>query len=303
MKKNNGFVLIFVLGYALALSSLIIFFNYETKKYIDFFTKYIENVEMERICDIGFEISRKILENDKNNYDWIGENWAKERNYKIGNYDMKIVIKDENSKINLNKIIGEKGQINQSLLELLKNLFAINGYSSSLLDCLLDWMDEDNLERPLGAEFMYYSSIGLKGIPFNKPLSYLRELFLIKDYDEKIIKGDREKNSPGLLDFVTIYSDDKININTCRREIINAMGFTNEEVEAIIEEREKHPLTESFLIGINKNAYLKNKGLIKYKSNYFYVYINVKSERGEEKYIEGIIKKDKNVGLIKKGVL
>ncbi|MCM8832520.1 MAG: type II secretion system protein GspK, partial [Candidatus Omnitrophica bacterium] len=113
--------------------------------------------------------------------------------------------------------------------------------------------------------------------------------------------GNEEKK--GLLDFITIYSDDKININTCKNEILNSIGFTNEQVNRIIEERENRPLDERFLLEINRNIFLKNKSLIKYKSNYFHIFIKVKNEKGEEKIIDGILKKDKTVDLIKKGIL
>jgi len=301
MNKNRGVILIFVLGISLALASLILFFNYETKKYIDYFTSSYEEIKMERVEEVGFEIARKILENDTNNYDWTGENWNKERTFIIDDYELKITITDENSKININRVIGEKGQVNQSLLDLLKNLFEISGYSTSLVDCLLDWIDEDNLPRASGAENFYYSSIGLKNIPPNRNLLTLKELFLIKGFDEKIIQGDEEKM--GILSFVTIYSDDKININTCRGEIINAMGFTGSQVDTIIMERENRPLNERFLLRINRNAFLKNRSLIKYKSNYFHVSINIKDIKGNEKLVEGVFKKDKNVELIKKGIL
>ncbi|MCM8803937.1 MAG: general secretion pathway protein GspK [Candidatus Omnitrophica bacterium] len=304
MKKNNkGVILIIVLGFSLALTFITLFFNYKINKYVDSLSILYESLQMDRISEVGFEIAKEIIEKDRNNYDWLEEKWNKERSFKIENYDLIIIIKDENSKINLNKVIGEKGQSNQLLLDILKNLFIICEYPSSLLDCLLDWIDEDNLERPFGAEYFYYSKIGLKKLPPNKNISNLRELYLIKDYNEKILTGDKEKNKKGLLDFITIYSDDKININTCEKEIMNAMGFTNEEVDSILSEREKKPLNETFLIKINREVFLKNKSLIKYVSNYFYVSINVKNEKGYEKIYKGIFEKNKDVRLIKKGIL
>ena len=301
MKKNNGFIMIIVLGFSLAFTSIVLFFNYKTKKYIATVMQNYENFEMERMCELGFEIAKELLKNDKNSYDYPGEEWAHKRIFNIEDYNLEIFIKDENSKININKVIGEKGEVNQKLLDLLKNLFLICEYPSSLLDSLLDWIDEDNLERPAGAEYFYYSSMGFKNLPPNKKIKSLRELFLIKGYDEKIITGEKEKK--GILNFITIYSDDKININTCENEILNAMGFTNEDVSIIMEERENKPLNESFLLNTNREVFLKNKSLIKYTSNYFHVYIKVKNKKGDEKDVEGIIKKDKGLELIKRGIL
>ncbi|MCM8784849.1 MAG: general secretion pathway protein GspK [Candidatus Omnitrophica bacterium] len=300
-KKNKGFILIFVLGFSLILTSVVLFFNYKTKKYLESFKNYYDFIEMDRISDIGFEIAKKILEKDENNYDWIKENWTQERNYKIGNYDLYIKIEDENSKININKIIGEKGKTNQLLLEILKNLISIVEYPTFILDCLLDWIDEDNLPRPNGAEDLAYSIEGLSYTPPNRNLLSLKELLLIKGFNKEIVYGKEEKK--GLLDFITIYSDDKINVNTCKSEILNSIGFTTEQVNRIIEERENRPLNERFLLEINRNTFLKNKSLIKYKSNYFHVFIKIKNEKGDEKITEGILKKDKTTNLIKKDVI
>jgi general secretion pathway protein K len=301
MKKNNGFIIIIVLGFSLAFSFTVLFLNYKTKKYIDSVERYYENFEMERMYDLAFEIAKKILKKDRNNYDYLKEGWAQSKSVSIENYNLEIIIRDENSKININKVIGEKGVTNQLLLDLLKNLFLICKYPSSLLDSLLDWIDEDNLERPMGAEYFYYSSLGFKNLPPNKPIKSLRELFLIKGYDEKVLIGKEDKK--GLLNFITIYSDDKININTCEREILNAMGFTNEEVDLILAERENRPVEEPFLLKINKEVFLKNRNLLKYSSNYFRVFIKVKNKKGEEQNIEGIIKKDKDLELVKRGIL
>jgi len=301
MNKNNGFILIFVLGISLAFVSLVLFFNYRTKKYIDSFTGYYKEIEADRITDIGFEIAKKIIENETNSYDWTGENWNIERNFEINNYEIKIIIRDENSKINISKILDEKGQVNQLISDLLKNLFEVCGYQSSMFDCFLDWIDEDNLPRTSGAENSYYKSLGLQFAPPNRNLLTLKELYYIKGFDKDIIEGTEEKE--GLLSFVTIYSDDKININTCRGEIISAMGFTKAQVDTIMAERDYRPLNERFLLRINREAFLKYRSIIKYKSNYFHVLIDVKDEKGNERICEGIIKKNGNVELIKKGIL
>ncbi|MCM8818256.1 MAG: general secretion pathway protein GspK [Candidatus Omnitrophica bacterium] len=301
MNKKNGFILIYVLGVTFAFVSLILFFNYKVKKYLDSFTGYYKEIEKENIFELGFELAKKILENDTNNNDWLGETWNIERNFRINEYEVKIIISDENGKININKIMGEKGQVNQLLFDLIKSLFQVCGYSSSLLDCFFDWIDEDNLPRAEGAEEIYYKSIGLINLPPNRNLLSLRELFLIKGFDNNILEGEEENE--GLLSFVTIYSDDKININTCKGQILNAMGFTKSQVDSIMVEREYRPLNERFLTRVNRQVFLKYRNLIKYNSNYFRVLVYLKDEKENEAVCEGIIKKDKSIELIRKGIL
>lgn len=299
-KKNKGFILIFVLGFVLAFTLLVLFFNYQTTKYINSFLNYLENKEMEDMGEIGLGIVGKIIEKDKNNYDWIKETWTLERNFTIGDYNLSILINDENNKINLNKIIERQGKLNQKLLGILKNLFVVCQYPSFLIDCFLDWIDEDSIPRVSGAEDIYYKSIGLN-LPPNRPIYDLKELILIKGFNDEILYGNQEKK--GLINFVTIYSDDKININTCEREMIMAMGFSSVDTDLIINERENRPLEEPILLKINKEIVLKNKSIIKYKSNFFRVNVKVRNNKGREKVIEGIFKKEKRVELIKESFL
>lgn len=300
MKKNKGFILILVLGFVLAFTSLVLFFNYKTTEYLNSLENYLKDKEMEDIGEIGLEIARSIIEKDKNNYDWIKEKWALERELKIQDYIISILVKDENNKINLNKIIEKEGKLNQKLLDMLKNLFVVCGYPVGLVDCLLDWIDEDSIPRASGAEEIYYKSIGLN-LPPNKQIYDLKELKFVKGFNEEILYGNEEKN--GLLNFITIYSDDKININTCEREILMAMGFSSADADLILDERERRPLEESTLIKINKEIFIKNKALIKYKSNFFKVDIKVRDNKGKEKILEGIFKKDKKVELIREDFL
>ncbi|MCX7916746.1 MAG: general secretion pathway protein GspK, partial [bacterium] len=205
------------------------------------------------------------------------------------------------SKINVNKIIDEKGKTNTLLYEITKNLFSILGYSPSLLDYFLDWIDEDSIPRPFGGEDFTYTINGFNYTPPNRNILVLREILLINGYTKEILYGNEEKK--GLINFITIYTDGKININTCKGEILNSMGFTKEQVSKILEEREIHPLDEGFLININRDVFLKNRSLIKYKSNCFHVLVKVKNKEGEEAKNQAILEKEKTVNFIKKGIL
>lgn len=301
MKKKNkeGIVLIYVLTFTFAITTLLLILHYKVEKYTDGFITRIEFINMENRANIGYAVCKKLLEMDKNSYDWYGELWSKEREIETDKYRIKIKITDEDGKLNINKIIGKKGKVNTALLKILKNLFTILGYSDEKVDCLLDWMDEDDLPRSSGAESSFYKSNGYPYVPLNKPLYSIKEISLIKGFTEEIIYGKAEEedeeeqneieenttenNEKGLINFLSVSSDDKININTCEGEILNAMGYNQANVETIITERERRPLNESFLLKINRNVTLNNKRVIKYKSSHFLINVMVENIENNRK--------------------
>ncbi len=316
MKRKNkeGIILIYVLTFTLSITTLLLVLHYKIEKYIENFTAKNEFIEMKNISNFGYAVGKKLLEVDKNSYDWYGEAWGKEIEIKTGDYKIYIKIKDEDGKINLNKVIGKKGKVNTTLLNLLKNLFAFMGYSNSTVNCLLDWIDEDELPRNSGAESTYYRMNNYPYVPPNKPLYSIKEIILIKGFNKEILYGNiQEKNEEngeekeeiekGLINFVSIISDDKININTCESEILSAMGYNQANVNIIMEERNRRPLNESFLLHINRNITLKNKRIIKYKSSHFSINISVENiENGKRANFKFFVKRDKenNIELLKK---
>ncbi|MCM8831014.1 MAG: general secretion pathway protein GspK [Candidatus Omnitrophica bacterium] len=133
---------------------------------------------------------------------------------------------DEERKININ-IASES---------LLKRLFqVILGIdlveAQELAASIIDWKDDDSfLSIPFGsAEDNYYKTLQFSYEAKDKQFEVLDELLLVKginiDYFEKIKK------------FVTIYGDGKININTAPKEILLAIGLSENIVNKLIEFR------------------------------------------------------------------
>jgi len=188
-KSKEGIILVYVLTFTLAITTLLFVLHYKVERYIEDFTAKNEFIKMENVSNLGYAVGKKLLEIDKNSYDWYGDVWGKEIEMNIGDYKIDIEIKDEDGKINLNKVIGKKSRVNTSLLNLLKNLFAFMGYSDSMVDCLLDWIDEDEIPRSSGAESTYYKMNNYPYIPPNKPLYSVKEIILINGFSKEILYG------------------------------------------------------------------------------------------------------------------
>ncbi len=75
---------------------------------------------------------------------------------------------DEHSRININAALD-----NPNLLLNLENI------SPDVVDAILDWIDDDQDERPLGAERHYYLSLSMPYEPRNAPMRNVAELELV----------------------------------------------------------------------------------------------------------------------------
>ncbi len=86
---------------------------------------------------------------------------------------------DEHSKININAAID-----NPTLLGNLEDI------SPDIVDAILDWVDEDDEERPLGAERHYYLSLSMPYEPRNSRIRNIAELELVAGVWPEYLRGE-----------------------------------------------------------------------------------------------------------------
>jgi general secretion pathway protein K len=126
------------------------------------------------------------------------------------------------------RITGEGGRLNLKFLlagenpanlEVLRKYLEVKGVDLNerdrMIDCLLDWVDPDNLVRLNGAE----DEPGYK--PTNGPLKTLDELKRVKGWEEFTSRPDWD------ADFTLNSVDARIDINWASRDVLLALpGFT-----------------------------------------------------------------------------
>ncbi len=307
LKNNSGIVLVFVLAITLAMSAMVLFFQHRSKVYIDTLARVSISTQMDYFAEMGIEIGKEIIrlqeEQEKSSFS-VDRNWPKEKNYELKGMCLNVKIEDENAKINPNSIFGtEKGEINSTLQDIFNTFFTVTGYSVVLRDSLLDWIDEDDIPRDNGAESFYYRTEGFSYTPSNRCLYTPEEILLIRDVSEDSVfdsevKAEEKKKT--IINFMTVVSDGKINVNRCAPEILRAIGFTSANVEKILSERETRPLDEKIIMNINKEVYIKNKSAISFKSNYYCVSSNVSDNQGFEKTMKVYLyRDDKKINILR----
>lgn len=301
---NRGIILVFVLIFTTAIATAVLFFYSRSERHLKRFTYSSRFFYIRQYSDMGKNIGRHLLREHSPTYSWIGEDWAQEKVFISGGIYITININDERAKINPNKIFKDEGGEDPLHMDIFRNFYAIMGYSEVLSDSLLDWIDEDNLARPGGAEAFYYRTGGYDYVPPNRNLYSPEEVLLVRGYTDEIFFGDEENELQGLIDFITTSSDGKINVNTAPREILNALGFTSENVQNIIEARENGPVEEAFLMNINRDVYMSKRDIIAFKSDFFSITVGVKDEdSGIEKNVREYIRRGETIITLRQEIL
>ncbi|MBW1712145.1 MAG: general secretion pathway protein GspK [Deltaproteobacteria bacterium] len=182
-------------------------------------------------------------------------------------------LNDLGGRLNLNLLVDSKGQIQAMWVGVMERLLGLLGRDPDLVQSLLDWLDPDSETRTGGAEAREYSELGQKIAPRNGPLLDIREIGLIKGFDQDLLQGEEER--PGLLELVSAFGGPRINVNTAPAFVLRALdtGMRESLVKGVIELREERPirkLTElRGLVGMSPDQYKIISPMLDVKSSWF----------------------------------
>lgn len=145
--------------------------------------------------------------------------------------EIEIKITDENAKLNINYADENR----------LRMLFAHAGIPeesiTAMVDSIMDWKDPDKEHHLSGAEDEYYEDLTnpykAKNMFFDVP----EELALVKGLKPEYFKDEGGGNS--LLHLITTFGGNTMNINTVSKEVMQMLGFDDNEIEAIMKQRNK----------------------------------------------------------------
>jgi general secretion pathway protein K len=144
---------------------------------------------------------------------------GRERSIEYGGGEIRIALRDEAGKIDINTAPDE----------LLAGLFDVLGVApdeaAHLVDAIADWKDEDDLRRVNGAEKDDYKRAGLAWVPRNGPFEAVEELRLVLGMTPELYER--------MLPFVTIYSQlARISPATAPEEVLRSVPGANADMIA-----------------------------------------------------------------------
>jgi general secretion pathway protein K len=278
-KREGGLALIIVLLIVTILAGLILDFGYTSRVDLALSGLNRDVIKARTLLESGYHMGCVLLKNDTNGYDSLNDIWAKPDILHLGTQLIKEEgyvggsIIDENSKFNLNTLIDEQGGVNESAYDQFLRLLHLLRLEPFLANALLDWMDSDDRALPGGAEQNFYASLGR--VCKNAPLDSLRELLLIRGFKPELLWGNKAQE--GLLPYVTVHSEGKININTTSKLVLRSLDEELDEQLAIsiIDYRKDKPFESTNDLkkvpGINAKLFARILSRITVSSSYFLI--------------------------------
>jgi general secretion pathway protein K len=281
--NESGFALLSVLVILAILTPLVVNLSYESRVQMAGAAFFAEKIKSRQIAKSGLETAMIALRDDENDYDSYSEEWGDFKDLSslsrsfFSNGYFSGYIEDEEGKIKLNSITA--GPTVRSQLE---RLFELYAYDEDTIDAIVDWIDDDDEPELMGAENDYYNSRENPYSAKNRAMENIYELRLVKSAD-KLFVSDGEKEAIYL--FLSVYGDNKININTAPFEVLLSLSedMDVDIASAIIERREEKPFKKAEEVGdmaeVDGALFGKISESIKVKSDYFSV--SIKAYSGE----------------------
>jgi general secretion pathway protein K len=175
------------------------------------------------LVEIKNKEKRQVLSAQDNRFSQVYSQAREEDDEKPDSMENIYGIFDEERKVNINK----------ADLHLLERLFKILlGYgdieAQELAAAIVDWRDKDSmLSIPLGsAEDSYYTSLRYPYEAKDADFDCLEELLLVKGVTGEVFER--------VSDYLTVYTDGLVNINTAPREVLFALGLSEYLVNNIV---------------------------------------------------------------------
>jgi general secretion pathway protein K len=165
-------------------------------------------------------------------------------------------------------ILPEAGRRNVNLLqdedweELLDQAGVPEEIWPELIDCFMDFTDENDAHRLSGAEAddPFYKSAGYE--PKNAPLDTVDELLLIKGFTPEIVYGGppadpRGEPLRGIAHLLTTFGDGKVNVNTASREVLMTLTTGSGKMmdEWVVDDLLRHRLGDDGLPNTKDDGY------------------------------------------------
>lgn len=277
--NDRGMVLLVVLMIISLLSVLLIEFSFSTLVDLRLTETFRDSTRSYYLARGGVTVGRMLLKQDTNNYDAPGdpnELWGQGlTNYPVGGGYVTIRVEDLGGRLNLNRLIDEFGNVNEVAKNRLRLLCELLGQAEpeTMTDSLIDWLDSDDQAREFGAESDHYLRLERPYPAKNLALESLAELELIQGFSA----AARQALEP----HVTLYGDDKVNVNSATREVLAAVFAAGDTVslneaeqaaEVVIAERDEAAVKDINLLKtlpeLENLGYIVNTYLT-VKSSYF----------------------------------
>ncbi len=239
---------------------------------------------------------KNLFKNDDATYDSLDEFWAKQIPFITEDAQINVLIVDQERYLNPNYLISKNGKdINQTYFQIFSRLFDQLNIDKQIIYNIIDWIDTNNVSDGGNERYKDYPTK-------NNKLDSLSELKLI-GVDDKTLNGYEKSGIQyiGLKDILSVYTDGKVNINTCSKQVLISLDPDIDQnlAEEIISYRKKRAFKRiedlSLVGGVSSDIIyrLKRSNVVDVKSKNFL--INAEIIYRERKYkLQILIRREGN---------
>jgi len=237
--RKSGSALVVVLWIIMIIALIVSAFSFEMQLEAKIITLQRKRFKADQLALAGVEMAKAMLafKEEKNQ---TGEKIVYEDPYlneaakitngvpvnyteKLGDGEVTVKIDYEEGRRNIQKLTRDEWKL------LFEQAGIPNTRWDGLLDCLLDWQDENDLHQLNGAESddSFYIKRGYECK--NAPLDTVEELLLIKNWDKEILYGTppgekTEEPITGIANLLTTWGDGQVNPNSASTNVLNTTG-------------------------------------------------------------------------------
>ena len=253
-RSREGAALIVALWVLIILSLIVGSFAFEAKLEAMLVSYKRKKYQAEMLAISGIEYARAILDSARNAKEleiadlaedpdgfnqaalYVQRSLSTTTEIQLGNGRFSVTIESAESGRNINLLTREQWQ----------DIFEMANMPSTewdtMIDCLEDWIDENDLHGLNGAESddPFYQE---RGYPVkNGPLDSVEELLLVKGWGPEILYGrpaDEENDEIfGIADILTVWGDGKVNLNTANTNLLLSFAeYEDWELASVFEAR------------------------------------------------------------------
>jgi general secretion pathway protein K len=236
LNNNKGVALILTLLIISLIVVLSLQFNTAMRSEVHAAYNLRDAMTLEYVAKSGFYAALAVLKEDDTAYDSLLDDWELMKDY--GTYSatlfeeeasFHVTIQDLERKIPINRLVDDQGMVVPAQKELLTRFLNLDEFNlesdqvDDIVDAIIDWLDpDDNTTGFGGAENSYYQSLETPYSCRNGPMESIEELLLVKGITKDLYEG--ADGMPGIANYLTIYGDGMININTAPLLVLKALS-------------------------------------------------------------------------------
>jgi len=243
LRSNRGSILIVVLWSLFFLASLALTINTIITPQLNLAARLRDRVLLRQVVEAG--VKRSIIEiraDETDGYDVLSDPWGvNEKAFK------EIPLEKEKYFSVKYSVAGDEGResetyyglideerkinINSATEEVLSTFFELVAETSSretadIVASIIDWRDEDDETSDNGAESSYYQGLDPGYDSKNGYFDLLEELLLVKGITQEIYDK--------VEDYLTVYGDGNVNLNTADILVLQSLGMRTSLAEKVI---------------------------------------------------------------------